>query len=86
ELAHTIGMHRNILHLYMNRNGIERAYSTLNNAKLDQLVIQFKARYPESGLCYVVGHLRAHGHHVQYCCILQSLCRVDHIDQVLRNC
>ena len=83
ELACTLGVHRNTLRLYMNKNGIERAYSTLSNAELDQLVIQFKTRHPESGLRYVVGHLRAHGHRVQYRRILQSLRRVDRIGQVL---
>ncbi|KAI6031201.1 hypothetical protein PISMIDRAFT_75025, partial [Pisolithus microcarpus 441] len=65
ELAHLLGMHRNMLRSYMKHHGIERHYSALSNAELDQVIMQFKAARPDSGLRYVIGHLRALGHHVQ---------------------
>ncbi|KAI6018537.1 hypothetical protein PISMIDRAFT_96919 [Pisolithus microcarpus 441] len=66
ELAHLLGMHRNMLLSYMKYHGIECCYLALSNAELDQLIMQFKAAHPDSSLCYVIGHLQALSHHVQY--------------------
>ena len=85
ELARTLGVHRNTLRLSMTKYGIKRAYSTMSNAELDQHIIHFKAKCPDSGLRYTMGHLRAHGHRVQFRRVLQSLRRVDRIGQVLRD-
>ncbi|KAI6100991.1 hypothetical protein EDD16DRAFT_1477898, partial [Pisolithus croceorrhizus] len=85
ELACTLGVHRNMLHLYMKQHGIKHHYSALSNMELDQLIMQFKTTHPESSLCYVIGHLQALGHHVQYQHVLHSLHRVDHIGQALRD-
>ncbi|KAF8547389.1 hypothetical protein OG21DRAFT_1400814, partial [Imleria badia] len=67
ELARVLGIHRNTLRTYMKKHGIKRTYSTISNEELDQLVRQFKAKRPKSGLRYTMGHLWAQGHHVQYC-------------------
>ncbi|KAI6114828.1 hypothetical protein EDD16DRAFT_1483186, partial [Pisolithus croceorrhizus] len=85
ELARTLGVHRNTLCLYMKQHGIKHHHSALSNAELDQLIMQFKTTRPESSLHYVIGHLRALGHHVQYQHVLHSLHRVDHIGQALRD-
>ncbi|KIM60739.1 hypothetical protein SCLCIDRAFT_41345, partial [Scleroderma citrinum Foug A] len=65
ELACLLGVHRNTLHLSMERHGIKRKYSDINDTDLDSLVMEFKRRRPESGVCYIVGFLRKNGIRVQ---------------------
>ncbi|KAI6145114.1 hypothetical protein BKA82DRAFT_3943681, partial [Pisolithus tinctorius] len=66
ELARLLGIHRNTLHLYMRCHGIERTYTEISDADLDNLVKEFKKRRPESGLRYIIGFMRAQGVRVQY--------------------
>lgn len=85
ELARVLQIHRNTLRAHMKKHGVERMYSTMSNGELDERIIQFKERRPESGVRYVMGHLRAKGYRVQYRRVQQSLRRVDRIGQVLRT-
>ncbi|KAJ7580401.1 hypothetical protein C8J56DRAFT_720651, partial [Mycena floridula] len=64
EIADLLGVHRNTLSKYMKRHGVSQ-YSGLSNADLDILTKTFKARKPESGMRYLIGFLRQHGHKVQ---------------------
>jgi len=57
ELADTLGVHRNTLHLYMKSHGIECKYAELSNTELDGIITQFKSRHPKSGLRYAMGFL-----------------------------
>ena len=86
KLVQVLGIHRNMLHIYIKKHGIKHTHSTSSNAELDQLIRQFKAKCPESGLHYTMGHLYAEGRRVQYHHILQSLWRIGHICQVLQDC
>jgi len=69
----------------MKSQGIERRYTCISDADLDKLISEFKARRPESGIQYIVGFLRKSGIRVQYCCIIQSVRRIDHLGQTLRE-
>ena len=69
----------------MKHHSIERKYSQLSNADLDDLITEFKKRGPDSGIRYIVGFLRRHGIRIQYRRVVQSLHRVDRLGQVLRN-
>jgi hypothetical protein len=85
ELAKLLGIHRNVLRLYMKRHGILREYSAISDADLDDLVRTFKIQKPESGLRYIVSFLRNHGLRVQRSRVRSSLNRVDGLGRVLRN-
>ena len=69
----------------MKHHSIERKYSQLSNADLDDLITEFKKRRPDSGIRYIVGFLRRHGIRIQYRRVMQSLHWVDCLGQVLRN-
>ena len=56
ELADTLGVHRNTLHLYMKSHSIECKYAQLSNTELDGVIKQFKSKHPESGLRYAMGY------------------------------
>jgi len=86
ELARVLGVHRNTLHLYMKSQGIECRYTCISDADLDKLIGEFKARRPESGIQYIVGFLWKSGIRVQYCCIIQSVHRIDRLGQTLWEC
>ncbi|KAL4062005.1 hypothetical protein J3A83DRAFT_4114247 [Scleroderma citrinum] len=83
ELAHTLGVHRNTLRIYMQCHNIERKYTEISDADLDNLVSEFKKRQPESGIQYIIGFMWTHGVHVQYRRIIQSVHRIDHLGQAL---
>lgn len=85
ELAAILGVHRNTLRQYMRRHNVVREYSNLSNADLDILLRTFKEKKPDSGLRYVVGFLRKHGHRVQRQRVISSLKRVDSLGRVLRE-
>ncbi|KAI5987283.1 hypothetical protein EDD15DRAFT_2142366, partial [Pisolithus albus] len=65
ELAHVLGMHRNTLQHYMRHHSIERNYAQISNTDLDGLCKEFKRKWPESGLRYIVGFMQARGVHMQ---------------------
>jgi hypothetical protein len=85
KLAGVLGIHRNTLHLHMKCHSIERKYSQLSNADLDDLITEFKKWRPESGICYIVGFLRWHGICIQHRRIVQSLHQINSLGQVLHN-
>jgi len=65
--------------------GIQRTYSTIPDADLDLLVRDYKTKKPETGFCYLRGHLRSLGLNVQKRRVLGSLKRVDRLGRVLRR-
>jgi len=83
ELARVLGIHRNTLWLYMKNHGVEQKYTHISNRDLDNLITEFKARRPESGIQYIIGFLRKCGIRVQYHRVTQSVCRIDRLGQVL---
>ena len=85
ELAQVLGIHQSTLHHHMKWHGIEWKYSSLSDAALDGLIAQFKKRWPESGIHYIIGFLWWQGVRVQYHHVIQSLCWVDWVGQVLHN-
>ncbi|KAL4065547.1 hypothetical protein V8B97DRAFT_1875227 [Scleroderma yunnanense] len=85
ELAHTLGVHRNTLCIYMQCHNIEQKYTEISDVDLDNLVSEFKKRQPESGIRYIIGFMRTHGVHVQYCQIIQLVHRIDCLGQALRD-
>jgi hypothetical protein len=85
QLAQTLGVHRNTLYHHMKQHGVVRQYSALSNQDLDNLVKIFKRRKPDSGLCYVIGFLRAHGFRVQRRRVVSSVKRVDGLGSRLRE-
>ncbi|KAG2342569.1 hypothetical protein BDR05DRAFT_886061, partial [Suillus weaverae] len=60
-LAAALGMHRHTLRCYLKRHNVYQQFSAISNADLDILVKTFKVHKPDSGLCYLVGVLSAHG-------------------------
>ena len=66
ELACSLGIHWNTLQLFMHDHGIQHKYSDITDTNLDSFVKEFKRRWPESGIRYIVGFLRKNGIHVQY--------------------
>ncbi|KAL4066835.1 hypothetical protein J3A83DRAFT_4097918 [Scleroderma citrinum] len=66
ELAHTLGVHRNTLCIYMQCHNIEQKYTEISDADLDNLISEFKKRWPESGIQYIIGFMWTHGVCVQY--------------------
>ena len=85
ELARVLGVHRNTLHLYMWQHNIECKYTDISDTDLDHLVVEFKRRWPESGIQYFVGFMRKHRVCIQYHQVIQSFHRVDRLGQVLRD-
>ncbi|KAI5997208.1 hypothetical protein F5J12DRAFT_725363, partial [Pisolithus orientalis] len=83
ELMCLLGIHQNTLCLYMRCHGIEHTYTEISDADLDNLVKEFKKRWPESGLRYIIGFMRAKRVHIQYHCVIQLLSRVDCLGQAL---
>ncbi|KAI6142201.1 hypothetical protein BKA82DRAFT_3942275, partial [Pisolithus tinctorius] len=65
ELAHLLGIHQNTLCLYMRCHGIEHTYTEISDVDLNNLIKEFKERWPESGLHYIIGFMWAQGVHVQ---------------------
>ncbi|KAI6012259.1 hypothetical protein PISMIDRAFT_123968 [Pisolithus microcarpus 441] len=58
--AGILGIHRNTLHRCMKHHGVERRYSETTNAELDELVHQFKKKWPNSRILYLVGFMWRH--------------------------
>ena len=85
ELARSLGIHRNTLCLYMQHHGIEQKYTPIGDSDLDNLVTACKKKCPDSSIQYIMGFMQAHGIHVQYRWVTQSICRVDCLGQVLRD-
>ena len=85
ELACSLGIHRNTLHLYMKCNGIEQRYTPIGDSDLDDLVRECKKRRPDSGIWYIVGFMWTHGVCIQYCQVIQSIHRVDRLGQMLQD-
>jgi len=85
ELACSLGIHRNTLHLYMKHNSIERRYTPIGDSDLDDVVRECKKRHPNSGIRYIVGFMWTHGVHMQYRQVIQSIRRVDRLGQALRD-
>jgi len=85
ELSKLLGIHRNVLHLYMKRHRVLRQYSTISDADLDIFVRTFKIQKPESGLRYLIAFLRSHGIRVQRRRVISSARRVDGLGRTLRE-
>ena len=85
ELACVLGIHRNTLWLYMKNHSVEWKYTHISNGDLDNLITEFKARRPESGIQYIIGFLRKCGIHVQYHRVTQSVHRINCLGQVLQD-
>ena len=85
ELADILGVHRNMLHTYMKHHGVERKYTCLSDADLDEPITQFKKKWPEFRVRYLIGFLRQQGVRIQYHWVIRSLHQVDRLSQVLCN-
>jgi len=83
ELAHILGITRMTLWQTMQKHGLKWSYTVLSNDELDVLVRAFKKHKPESGFCYLLGHLWLQGIHLQQKQIWKSLHCVDRLGQRL---
>lgn len=84
-LARTLGIHRHTLSKQMKLHGLSKRFDDLSDEELDGLTRSFKAKKPNSGLRYLIGHLRTKGVRVQKRRVMWSLRRVDGLGQVLRR-
>jgi hypothetical protein len=64
-LAAALKVHRHTLRNRLMEHGLNINFDTLNDAELDSLTREFKAKKPTSGFRYVRGHLRKQGVRVQ---------------------
>lgn len=87
KLASALGVHRNTVRMYMDKYGIKRQkFSTIADDSLDEIIRDYKAAHPNTGIRYIRGNLSRHGMRVQRERIVASLSRVDSIAKViLRN-
>lgn len=75
--AKAIGVHRNTLSNHLKAHGLQKRFHSLPNTDLDKLVKAFKEQRPNSGLSYLVGHIRRLGIRVQRRRLVASTRRVD---------
>jgi hypothetical protein len=85
DLARILQVSRTTLWKFIRQHGLEKHFTVISDADLDQLVRTFKESKPESGFRYLVGFLRRQGFRVQQHRIWQSLRRVDRLGQRLRE-
>ncbi|KAG1807321.1 uncharacterized protein BJ212DRAFT_1282075, partial [Suillus subaureus] len=52
-----MGIHHNTLHSYLKQNNVSYKYSLILDADLDHAVWEFRQMKPNSGVCYLTGHL-----------------------------
>lgn len=84
-LAAALNVHRHTLRKRLQELGLYKKFDEIDDADLDLLTRQFKAKKPTSGLRYLRGHFRRHGLRVQRERARYSLKRVDALGQALRT-
>ncbi|KAK7063405.1 hypothetical protein R3P38DRAFT_3301282 [Favolaschia claudopus] len=84
-LADALQVHRHTLRKRLRELGLEKRFHEIDDADLDELTRQYKAKKPSSGLRYLQGHFRRHGLRVQRERARHSLRRVDALGQALRT-
>jgi hypothetical protein len=85
QLADTIGIHRNTLRNYLKDFQIDFQYSKISDLDLDTLIRDIRTTYPDYGIRYLTGTLRARGYRIQKRRIIASLHRVDVVGITLRT-
>jgi hypothetical protein len=86
KIARVMGIHRNTLCSYLKQNNVSYKYSQISDADLDHAVQEFHQMKPNSGVCYLTGHLRQLGLQLQQQWIIASIHRVDPLGTVLCQC
>lgn len=84
-LAAALNIHRHTLRKRLWELGLYKRFDEIDDADLDLLTRQYKAKKPTSGLRYLRGHFRRHGIRVQRERARHSLRRVDALGQALRT-
>jgi hypothetical protein len=85
ELAKLMKISRPTLIKHLKENGVYYKFTDLSKSELDALVKSFRTAKPDSGLRYLIGHLRRHGLRVQKRRVYSSIRRVDGLGQILRQ-
>lgn len=85
ELAETLHVSRRHLYAVMKKHGINRLYSQISDAELDDLLRQYKADRPESGIRYGISFLRRRNLRVQRDRVAKALKRVDRVGTAMRE-
>ncbi|KAG1795570.1 hypothetical protein EV424DRAFT_1303013, partial [Suillus variegatus] len=65
DLARILQVSHTTLWKFIHQHGLEKHFTVISDADLDQLVRTFKESKPESGFRYLVGFLRRQGFRVQ---------------------
>ncbi|KAF7363701.1 hypothetical protein MSAN_01027800 [Mycena sanguinolenta] len=84
-LASALNVHRHTLRKRLRELGFDKRFDEIDDADLDHLTRQYKAKKPTSGLRYLRGHFRRYGIRVQRERARHSLRRVDALGQALRT-
>lgn len=85
NLARRLKVGRDTLRRELKRFGISRDFTQISNTELDAIVKSFRHNNPESGIGYLVGHIRSHRIRVQRDRVRRSVARVDQIGRTLRR-
>ena len=84
KLASSLPVHKNTLKNHMCQYKITRQpFSTVSNPLLDEIIAKYKHEHPNTGICYLCGHLFHQGIRVQRKRITASLSRVDDVAKVI---
>lgn len=65
KVASVLHVHRNTIRNYMKSYSIQRKWSHITNAELDDVIRAVKQRHPKVGFHYIIGFLRAHSIRIQ---------------------
>lgn len=85
RLANTINVHPNTLTAYLKLYGLSNRFSQLSDAELDDIMRSYREKRPNSGIRYIIGHLRRLGLKVQRHRVISSVKRVDGLGTTMRR-
>jgi hypothetical protein len=85
KLARILNMDRGLRTRQLRASGVMHKFTDLSKTELDALVRSFRTAKPDSGLRYLIGHLRHHGLRIQKRRVHSSVHRVDGLGRILRQ-
>jgi hypothetical protein len=84
-LAKVIGVHRNTLSKCMKAHRVTHHFNAMSNAELDTIVRDFYKHRPDSGLLYLMGHIRTMGIRIQRRRVRGAVKRVNGLGVLIRH-
>lgn len=85
KLASVLGVHRNTLSKKVKELGLERKFTTKSDEELRDIIKEYRLQHPDTGISYIVSHLRSQKIYIQRWRIRELVHSVDAVGARLRT-